>query len=419
MKIQASFLSGWRESYVRMAEEAQAGIAEALFRDMPPVPISEHPSEKNLLRRALSGMFKEVDDDFWREFDIEDAASWMTAEKLSKAWVKEHPECAARHEGLRALLTKMSAVHFTAERCTDKWLLRVLEDFRGIYAKDPDMCDYDAMVGFLTLEDLMKNKEDPEVFAAIPREDCEALDLRLSKNLKPWLERYEIAVNQGPDAPITEMESGGITVDYTYDYPERVAYGADDAFRWTYDRGKQGGHAPTFLYWQSFRVFAIGFSILFLPVSIVLLILSNIWEPGAVTWPLSVLTIGASLLYIGGFSALAALWIYRRVHARKVNRYKLNREGVWVLSHMYSNKDFISKEQPGSSFASLMRASKGRPALSFGRVKRVEFLPQYNMVMLRQRKVGTGIPIFVPPEDYQMIREFILANVNRQTKVIG
>ena len=248
MKIQESFLKGWRDSYVRMSEDAHAGIAEALFKDMPPVPIPEHPSKKNLVRRALGVVFKEGDDDFWRKYDIQDATSWVTAQKLSKSWVKEHPECAPKHEGLRALLAKLNVVGFTAEKCTDRWLLRVLDDFRGIYAKNPGMCDYDAMVEFLTLEGLMKEKNDPELFAAIPREDCEALDLRLSKNLKPWLQRYEIAVRKGPDAPITDMESDGITVDYTHDYPERVTMGADGAYRWRYDRDRQGGRVPARVY---------------------------------------------------------------------------------------------------------------------------------------------------------------------------
>ena len=399
MKIQASFLYGWRDSYARMIEDAKAGIAEALFKDMPPVPIPENPSDKNLIRRGLSAAFKEIDDDFWREFDIKDATSWVTAEKLSKAWVKEHPECAPKHNGLNAMQAKLSLFSFTAEKCTDKWLLRVLEDFRGIYAKDPGMCDYDAMIEFMTLEDLMQNKEDPEVFDAIPREDCEALDLRLSKNLKPWLERYETAVRKGPDAPITEMESDDITVDYTHDYPERVTLGADGAYRWRYDRDRQGGHVPARVYWQNSKVIILICVILVVLFSAPLAAMgywSEMREYGLNPYAM----FAACLLGFCGLVLLPTNLFCFFHYRRKSFRYTMTEEGLWFSTTPRTLRTGKKDADPDLLFRQRLRV--------------ISFYPENHLILLGRM----GEPLFVPPEDYKMVRGFILKYINPTTKII-
>ena len=180
-------------------------------------------------------------------------------------------------------------------------------------------------------------------------------------------------------------------MEQVYEFPNRVTQYDDGAYRWTYDRGKQGGRAPVIMYWRCFRLLALLLSIFFLPAGIFLsAVISDTFE-----WTI-LLRIA---LFTCGISALGSLLLYKMIYLKKVHRYKLNREGVWFLS-LQSGENSARNKTPG---------------LPFGFVKRVEFMPQYNMVVLQK----LGDPLFVPPEDYQVIREFILANINRQTNVVG
>ena len=282
MNVPKVFLGNWREGYRKLIDDAHEAIVAEMYKDFPPYVPDAHPSEKTLLRR-FTRRFKSSEgswDDFWAKIDLDDAHSMHAVTDLSDKLVNMHPEFAAKHRGLKYLLMDLAMMRMTAEKCTDKWLMRVLKDFREIYRDNPGLCDYDALAAFVKLEELTKKPEQLRALDEVPRDICEGLDLGFDRNLKKYIDRYVMFIEDG-GAPAPERDSAAISLTYG-DYGDRVAVGEDGVYRWSYDRKARGKPLPKKIFLRCFILPALLFLILLvLPFAVLGPLLGLAGEMGA------------------------------------------------------------------------------------------------------------------------------------------
>ena len=159
------------------------------------------------------------------------------------------------------------------------------------------------------------------------------------------------------------------------DFPDRVARDGDGAYCWTYDMKKQGNAAP--FCWMTMICLAV-----FAPIVLALLVL--IWPYGALT---------AVLVFLG----ILALGLGLPALILK----------VCPLNPGY--------RMSGTEIETWPRG-RGSGIHPFGGVRRVKLRPDIDRIQLRW--AGSGLHVYVPKDDYGLVREFILAHVPEGTEVV-
>lgn len=155
----------------------------------------------------------------------------------------------------------------------------------------------------------------------------------------------------------------------------RVALCDDGAYRWTYDIKANGND-------DLFR-FMVGVCLaVCAPIALIMLVL--IWQYGA----------AQALLSVGGFLALTVLLPML----------------IWKLLPM--DPSFRMDETEIETWPK----GRGQNIFDFRSVRRVEMRPDVDLIKLRFR-LG-ALRVYAPREDYEMVREYILARVPREAEVL-
>ena len=160
-----------------------------------------------------------------------------------------------------------------------------------------------------------------------------------------------------------------------WNFPHKVRQGDDGAYRWNYNMKENGNNAP---FWTMIGICAaIG-----VPVALIMLVM---------TWPYGHLQ-----------AALSALGLVAMVVVLPAL--------IWRLS------------PPDPSFELTDRTieawpkGKGRNLHSLDGVRQVTVRPGEDRVILRF--AVTGVHVYIPPEDFDFVREAILACVPEGTPVL-
>ena len=150
------------------------------------------------------------------------------------------------------------------------------------------------------------------------------------------------------------------------EFSERVTRGEDGVYRWHYPMNPRRNKYPLVIMGKVF------FTIAALSAAGLLIVGSP--NPGKMSdWAMPLMVIA---LYLGVFALVAGI--------------------------MYLAGDdpmpFAMDEEKVTTF----RAKTAGPH-TFARVRRVRLLPEYDAIRL-----GLGVVLFIPPEDYDMVKSFIL-----------
>ena len=160
-----------------------------------------------------------------------------------------------------------------------------------------------------------------------------------------------------------------------WNFPHKVRHDEDGAYRWNYNMKENGNNAP--LWFMVGICSAIG-----VPIALIMLVL--IWPYGAQQAVLSALGLLAGLV---GLPAL-----------------------IWKL--LPPDPSFKMTETRIESWPK----GKGNNIHHFEDVRRVTLRPDIDRIQLHER-LG-GLHVYVPQEDYDFVREYILARIPKGTEVL-
>ena len=153
-----------------------------------------------------------------------------------------------------------------------------------------------------------------------------------------------------------------------YDFPNRVIRYDDGAYRWTYNLRQEGNDAPQ---WTMVKICAA----VFIPIALIMLVM--IWQYGARDAVLCCL----GLLAIGvGLPAL-----------------------IWKLAP--PDPSFKMTDE----YIEAWPKGRGQNIHTFQGVRRVEMEPALDRIRIKW--VVSGLDVYVPREDYGLVRDFILDHV--------
>ena len=153
-----------------------------------------------------------------------------------------------------------------------------------------------------------------------------------------------------------------------YEFPNRVTQYDDGAYRWTYSLRKEGNAAPR-------RTMVTICAAVFIPIALIMLVMT--WQYGARDAVLCCLG-----LLAGGVGLPALIWKL----APPDPSFKMTDE-------------YIEAWPKG----------RGQNIHTFEGVRRVELEPALDRIRLKW--VVSGLDVYVPREDYALVRDFILDHV--------
>ena len=159
-----------------------------------------------------------------------------------------------------------------------------------------------------------------------------------------------------------------------WNFPKHVTEESEGVYRWTYKLKENGNNAPL----RTMVRICLAVS---LPITLIMLAL--IWSYGALQAVLSVLGLLAGLV---GLPVL-----------------------IWIL--LPPNPSYKMTEKQIESWPK----GKGVNIHPFDGVKRVTLRPDIDRILLHEA-LG-GLHVYVPREDYDFVREYILARVPQGTEV--
>lgn len=293
---------------------------------------------------------------------------------------KDFPDRVEEIEALSKLYIALDIMKSTSTISADGWLLHVLKYFYELYQQYPDISDANALIQFIKKEEVIKSAEELDL---LPQETRERLDLNFSENLKPFIEQYALTIATKADNILQNTEHSNSV----NQFKERVAKDSDGFYRWIYDRKERNPDMKWYL-----RVLFMKFF-----KRIVLLF--------GVMWVLSMIY---STLIIG--IPMSAVYAVRMVVSFLV-LILLITAFVIGIPYLISIKDYYSYELGNNGFGVTCIKSSLFPLTPIRNYKEIACYPEKDMIIL-----GDNL-VFVPSEDYQMVKEYILAQASPKAKV--